>query len=133
MAKRARGTVRPGQRRPIERRAAAPGAPAKAPSTPAATPRTGLTEAEAARAAELEAALVAQERSAEQARSRTRERAASRDLVTPGGTLAKRAEEEYAYVGRDVRDIVRIAVIMLVILFGLWILIDVTRVIPIGG
>jgi hypothetical protein len=133
MAKRARGGVRPGQRRPIERRAAAPAAPAKPTVAPAVSTRpSGLTEAETARAAELEAALLAEERSAEQARRRTRDRAVIRDVVTPGGTLAKRAEEEYAYVARDVRDIARIAVIMLTILLALYILIDAAKVIPIG-
>ena len=127
MAKRARGSTRPGQRRPIERRstASAPAANTLAGTPPAANtlsagPRAGLTDAEAARAAQLEAALVAQERAAEQARTKTRDRGA-RALVTPGGSLARRAEEEYAYVSRDIRDIARIF------------LIDVTKVIPIGG
>ena len=119
MAKRARGTVRPGQRRPIERRAAAPDAPVAPALTPAIAKRpSGLTAAEAARAAE-------------QTRRRSKDRA-SRDIVISTGTLAKRAEQEYAYVGRDLRDIVRIAVIMLVILFSLYIAIDVAKVIPIG-
>jgi hypothetical protein len=119
-------------RRPIERRAVAPSA--SSVPTPAAAPRPGgLTDAEAARAAELEAALLAEERAADDARRRTRERSsATRDVVLPGGSLARRAEEEYAYVGRDVRDIVRIATILLVILLGLWILVDVAKVIPIG-
>ena len=55
MAKRARGSVRPGQRRPSARRPAAPGTPA--PAAPAAPKPAGLSEAEVARAAELEAAL----------------------------------------------------------------------------
>jgi hypothetical protein len=35
-------------------------------------------------------------------------------------------------VARDVKDIVRIATVLLTILFGLWILIDVAKVITIG-
>ena len=41
-------------------------------------------------------------------------------------------EDEYAYVARDVKDIIRIAIILLAILFGLYILIDVVGVVPIG-
>lgn len=130
MAKRARGSVRPGQRRPIERRPANPTA-----ATPAASvaPRpTGLTEAETARAAELEAQLLAEERAADQARRRTRERAVVGREVGSGGSLAVRAEEEYAYVARDVKDIARIATLLLVILFAIWILVDVAKVITVN-
>jgi len=131
MAKRARGTVRPGQRRPIERRSAS----TPSAAVPAAVvPRpSGLTEAEEQRAAELEKQLLAQERAAEAARTRTRERS-TRDVSSsgPAGSLAVRAEVEYAYVGRDVKDIVRIASILLAVLFTLWILIDVAKVISVG-
>jgi hypothetical protein len=134
MAKRVRGSVRPGQRRPIDRR---PGAPAPAAGTSATTPAPkplGLSDAEVARAAELEAQLLAEERAAEDARRRSKERAGSRE-VTPvsRGTFAAQEAVEYAYVARDVKDIVRIAAILLTVLFVLWILIDVTHVIPIGG
>lgn len=132
MAKRARGSVRPGQRRPIDRRPASPTAPA----SPGATPRpAGLSDAELARAAELEAELLAQEKAADQARTRTRERTATRELVSSGptGSLAVQARDEYAYVARDVKDIVRIASLLIGILLVLWILVDVARVIPIGG
>jgi hypothetical protein len=123
MAKRARGTVRPGQRRAIDRR--------PAPATAAATPQRaiGLSEAELARAAELEAQLLAEERAAETARRRTAERATARET---GATRTLAFEEEYAYVARDVKDIVRIAVLLLSILFGLWIVIDVLGVVQIG-
>jgi hypothetical protein len=129
MAKRARGTVRPGQRRPIDRR------PASTPSAvaPAAAPRpSGLTEAEERRAAELEAALLTEERAAEVARTRTRERSTREPVYAGGGSLAVRAEEEYAYVARDVKRISRIAALLLSILFALWILIDVAKVIKVG-
>jgi hypothetical protein len=135
MAKRARGSVRPGQRRPISRRPAAASAAAPAASKPAApvAPRpTGLTDAEAARAAELEAQLLAEERAAEQSRKRTRERGTAVRDVAPAGTLAVRAETEYAYVARDVKDIVRIATLLFGILIALWLVIDVAGVITIA-
>ena len=133
MAKRARGSVRPGQRRPIDRRPAAAATPAAAGGSAAsAAPRpSGLTEAEAQRAAELEAQLLAEERAAESARKRTQTRTAVRE-VTAGGTLALRAEEEYAYVARDVKRIVRVASLLLAVLFALWIVIDVAKIVPIG-
>ncbi len=134
MAKRARGSVRPGQRRPIERRAASSAAPA--PASPAAPRPAGLTPAEAARAAELEAQLLSEQRAAEQAaeqaRARTRARTSVGRDTAPAGSLAVRAEQEYAYVARDVKDIVRIAAILLTVLFALYILIDVAKVISIS-
>jgi hypothetical protein len=134
MAKRVRGSVRPGQRRPIDRRPGAPAQPvAAAAAIPAAKP-AGLSDAELARAAELEAALLAEERAATDSRQRARERAATRDLgAGTSGSFAAREAIEYAYVARDVRDIVRIAGLLLAILFLLWILIDVTHILPIGG
>ena len=137
MAKRVRGGVRPGQRRPTERRPAirgtspTPASGITASPTPATPRTTGLTEAEAARAAELEAQLLAEERAAEQARRRTRERQTARD-VAPAGTLSVRASEEYAYVARDVKDIIRIASILLTILAVLYILIDVAKVVTLN-
>jgi hypothetical protein len=88
-----------------------------------------LTEAESKRAAELEAQLVAEERAAESARKRTQERTSSR---LAGSTIALAAEVEYAYVARDVKRIGRVAAILLTILFALWILVDVAKVVPIG-
>jgi hypothetical protein len=133
MAKRVRGSsVRPGQRRPIDRRPGAPAQPARA-AAPAPKP-AGLSDAEVARAAELEAALLAEERAAEDTRKRARERAVTRELGSGArGTFAQQEAIEYAYVARDVRDIVRIAGLLLGILFVLWILIDVTKIIPLGG
>lgn len=128
MAKRARGSVRPGQRRPIDRRPAT--TPAAAPS--AAAPRTaGLTEVETSRAAELEQQLLEHERQAEAARTRVRERS-TREVYAGGSSLAVRAEQEYAYVARDVRRIGEMAVLMLAILLGLWFLIDIAKVISIA-
>ena len=130
MAKRARGSVRPGQRRPIDRRPASANASAPAPAAasgaaaPVAPRPSGLTEAETARAAELEAQLLAEERAAETARKRTQQPRTVRD-GGPAGSIALSAETEYAYVARDVKDIVRIATLLLGILFALWIVIDI--------
>jgi hypothetical protein len=131
MAKRVRGSVRPGQRRPIDRR---PAAAAASGSSTSVEPRpAGLTANEEARAAELEQALLAQERQAEAARVKARARSTRETTYSPGsGSLAVRAEEEYAYVARDVRRIGEMAVLMLVILFGLWFLIDIAKVFPIN-
>jgi cation diffusion facilitator CzcD-associated flavoprotein CzcO len=129
MAKRARGSVRPGQRRPIDRRPATSGSASEGTFQRA----VGLTDAETKRAAEIEAAMLAEERAADVARKRTQERS-SRDISGVGsgaGSLAVRAQQEYAYVGRDVREIARIAAILFTILIVLWILVDVTKVIPI--
>ena len=57
----------------------------------------------------------------------------TREVVGTGGSLAAREAAEYAYVARDVKDIVRIASLLLFILLVLWILIDVTGIIPLGG
>jgi len=122
MVKRARGSVRPGQRRPIDRRPASTGT--------SATPRpSGLSEAELARAAELEQQLLAEERAAETARRRTAERSSTRE-----GSAVKVIpfEEEYAYVSRDLKDITRIAILLFAVLFALYLVIDVFDVVTIG-
>jgi hypothetical protein len=124
MVKRARGSVRPGQRRPIDRRPAAATAAASIVSRPG-----GLSDAELARAAELEAQLLAEERAAEAARRRTAERAAVRDT---GATRVLAFEDEYAYVKRDVKDIVRISILLLAVLFVLYLVIDVFGVVKVG-
>jgi len=136
MAKRARGSVRPGQRRPTTKRpATSPAAPA--PATPSATASTSaktgsLSDAELERAAVLEAQLLAEEKAAEQSRKRSRDRAPARPAAA-AGTLAMRAEVEYAYVGRDLRKILKVAALEGVILVVLYVLIDVTKVVSIGG
>ncbi len=128
MAKRARGTTRPGQRRPIQR-ATRPG-----PATPAAPPE-GLSAAEIARAAELETSLVAADRANEAAVSRRAERgrAAEEGLIParrPGvsGRLAVEAAEEYRYVARDVRRIALIGGSMFGILAVLYVVLEVAGV-----
>ncbi len=142
MAKRVRGTSRPGQRRPIDRRPASAGprpAPSSTPSTsstPAPPERLsvaprpgGLTDAEVERAAQIEAALLAEERAAEATRRRSQQRISA--VRENAGTRSLKPEQEYAYVARDVRDIVRIATLLLVVLFTLWIAIDVVKVVKI--
>ena len=119
MAKRARGSSKPGQRRPVQRQAARPSA--------------GLTAAEEARAAALEAQLVEQERAAAQALDRSRDRAAGRpnELARPGrvatGLLAQRAAEEYGYVVQDLRRITIVFGSLMAALIALWLVRDVAN------
>jgi hypothetical protein len=137
MAKRSRGSTRPGQRRPTQRQR--PASPRPQPTTLAApaNPPSTLTEAEEERAAEIEAGIVEQERAADSARRRGRERsqaASEPDLATrgrPRGSLAVRYADEYAYVRRDLRQIALLAVVLVSILVALWLLIDVAGVIKI--
>lgn len=129
MAKRTRGSSRPGQRRPIQRstRPAKPSEPA-----PVAPKPTTLTPEEEARAAEIEAQIVSEEREAEQAQRRARDRqqrAADRDPVVRSAVpLSVREAEEYAYVARDVRRIATIAAGLFAIMIGLWIALQVSGV-----
>jgi hypothetical protein len=135
MAKRSRGSVRPGQRRPAQRT----NRPGSRPQGPAPKPSTSLTETEEARAAELEAELVEQERAAERAakRGRQRDRARVSDEPLPRGRaretggLAARAANEYAYVARDIRRITVVAVALIAVLFVFYFLIDVAQIIRI--
>jgi hypothetical protein len=131
MAKRTRGSRRPGQRPRMERTQRAQHAAPTQATTPA-RPSTSLTAEEEARAAEIEATIVAEERAAEQAQRRGRERARGTEVVgrvRDAAPLAVRASEEYAYVRRDVLRIVRIGGALLLILAVLFVLIDVARVI----
>ena len=133
MAKRTRGSSRPGQRRPLQRssRPARPSTPEPAEAaTPAARP-SSLTADEEARAAELEAQIVAEERQAEQAQKRARDRQRSGErepVVRSAVPLSVREAEEYAYVARDVRRIATIAFGLLAIMVGLWIALQVSGV-----
>ena len=128
MAKRTRGSTRPGQRARVQ--CQAPRA-ASAPSV-SARPSNSLTREEEARAAEIEAQIVAEERAAENALRRSRDR--SRGVESAGrvrdvAPLAVRASEEYAYVRRDVFRIARIGGALIAILAILYVLIDVAHVI----
>ena len=128
MAKRARGTTRPGQRRPIQR-ATRPG-----PGTPAVPP-AGLSAAEITAAGELEAKLVATHRAEQAAVGRRAERARATEeglgsVRRPGGPgrLAVEAAEEYRYVARDVRRIGLIGGSMFGILAVLYVVLEVVGV-----
>lgn len=124
MAKRVRGSsTRPGQRAPLQRRPTTTTAPAPAAAT-APRPAT-LTAEEERRAAELEAQIVEEERSAEDARKRGTARAArpvtDESGMRPASSLGVRAQEEYAYVGRDVKRITLIGGGLIVIMLVLWV------------
>ena len=125
MAKRVRGSTRPGQRRRLQRTATPR---AQVDSQPVSPPSTSLTPAEEARAAELEAQIVAEDRAAE-AESRPRERG-RRPVETEGrarpGSIAVRASEEYGYVLRDIRRIALIGGSLIAGLLGLWVVTQVT-------
>jgi len=125
MAKRARGSHRPGQRAPLQRttRPSAPSSAATSAAGAAIAPRPAeLTDQEEARAAVLEAQIVAEEKAADDARKRQAERGRTRGTAPEPATrttLAVSAAEEYAYVGRDVRRITLIGgslIVLMVIL-----------------
>ena len=127
MAKRIRGTGRPGQRPAIRRSGARPSPSSVGPIRPSRS----LTQDEEARAAELEARILAEERSAQDAAKKEAARAAAPVVRREATPLSVRASEEYAYVRRDVIRIVRIAALLLSILAILYLLINVMRVIQI--
>ncbi len=140
MAKRTRGSSRPGRRPPLQRERRAGASPGPAiPPAPAGPPdapvrrATGLTADEEARAAEIEASILAEERAAEQASRRSRERSRppgagpARELAP----LSVRAASEYAYVRRDIVRISRIGGSLLIVLAILHVLINVAGVIRI--
>jgi hypothetical protein len=125
MAKRTRGSNRPGQRHSAHTRHQ---------PRPAGRPSQGLSAAEEARAAELESAIVARERQAQANLGRSVDR--GQDLGRPGrarlgAPLAIRAAQEYGYVSRDVRRILVVGGSMVGILAAFWVLVDVTHVIKI--
>ena len=130
MAKRNRGSNRPGQRHPDRH------APARQQPRPASRPAQGLSEAEEARAAELESQIVAQERAAQVKLGRPRDRSPGAELDRTGrargqSPLALRAAEEYGYVTRDVRRIIRVGALMAATLGVMFVLIDVLHVITV--
>jgi hypothetical protein len=136
MAKRTRGSRRPGRRPPLRREAARP-TPTTRPTPAAAAPTrpSALTRDEEARAAELEARIVAEERAAEEATQRSKDRVREPGYVAPRGRssapLSVRAADEYAYVRRDVWRIARIGGSLIAILAILHVLINVMHVITI--
>ena len=131
MAKRTRGSNRPGQRHADKRGSARP------ITRPALRPSGTLSAAEEARAAELESEIVAQDREADTLRARSRERSRDAETARPGraagqGLLAARAAEEYAYVVRDVRRIMVVGGAVAAALAVLYVLIDVVHVVTIS-
>ena len=121
MAKRNRGN-RPGQRHTSSRHQ----------PRPANRPSSALTAAEEARAADLEQQIVARDRTASNGAAAARRDDAARARLRAGTPLAIRAAEEYGYVSRDVKRIVRVGGSMIAILAVVFVLVDVMRVIKIG-
>lgn len=95
--------------------------------------RSGLTEAEVERAAQLEAEATAREKAAIAESLRRRNRAAAAEDTHMTGDvnapLSVRAAHEYAYVSRDVKRITVTGGLMLVILAVLHLLVNVLGVI----
>jgi hypothetical protein len=131
MAKRTRGSNRPGQRHADKRGSARP----QSQTTP--RPAGALSASEETRAAALESEIVAQERASEVGRDRARNTGRGFDSARPGrsagpGLLAARAAEEYAYVVRDVRRIVLVGGALAIVLGVLYVLIDVAHAVTIS-
>jgi hypothetical protein len=122
MAKRHRGSHRPGQRRPDRH------VPGRQQPSPAVRPPQGLTADEEARAADLESRILAQERSAQVERPRPD---AAVEVAVPRASspLAVKAAAEYAYVSRDVRRILRIGGSMVGLLAVVFVLVRILHVV----
>ena len=138
MAKRSRGSARPGQLaprrsagpRPNTRAATPAPGPAKTPAT-SKPPSGSLTEDEEARAAALEAQIVAEERAAEAARKKQRNRGTGA-LAAAGprgeSLIAGKALQEYAYVSKDLRRITIVSGTLTAILLALWLVFEVSGI-----
>jgi hypothetical protein len=124
MAKRQRGSTRPGQRPPAKSMTGRPTAatsPAPVPQRPTGT----LTDEELARAADIEARIVDEERRANASLARSRDRRRSGAVEVPArgrsravSTLAVVAADEYTYVQRDLRRIAIVFIGIFAILFA---------------
>jgi hypothetical protein len=131
MAKRQRGSARPGQRAPLQRGSQPAAQPAATPAAKpvAATSPGGLSDGELDRAAELEAQIVAEERAAATSMTRGRDRrrsgsdAAAASRSRTAGSLAVAAEEEYRFVMHDLRRIAVVFAGIFSILIASWLLI----------
>jgi hypothetical protein len=125
MAKRTRGSNRPGQRQS-----------ARSQTQPASRPSGSLSRDEEARAAELESQIVARERVADTDRARARDRVKAEPTRSgrPGGQglLAARAAKEYDYLVRDIRRIVFVGGMMAAIMAALYVLVDVAHLVTIS-
>jgi hypothetical protein len=131
MAKRTRGSNRPGQRHAERHGSARPQSRLESQAA------GSLSAAEEARAAELESQIIAQERAAEVTRARGRDRGRAAEVARPGraggqGLLAARAAEEYGYVVRDDRRILVVGGAIVAVLAVLFVLIDVIRAVTIS-
>lgn len=127
MAKRQRGSTRPGQRPPTKATTARPTA-AKSLAPAAQRPTGTLTDDELAHAAEIEARIVEEERQASASLARGRERRRSAAFEAPirargraVTTLAEVSADEYTYVQRDLRRIAIVFTGIFAILFGAFI------------
>ena len=128
MAKRQRGSTRPGQRPPTKSTSGrGPARPTAAASTAPVAPRpaTTLTDDELSRAAAIEARIVDEERQAgaSLARVRDRRRGTADDAPARGRgrvvtSLAVVAADEYVYVMRDLRRIAVVFIGIFAILFA---------------
>jgi len=125
MAKRTRGSNRPGQRQS-----------ARTQSQPANRPSGSLSRDEEARAADLESQIVARERVADVDRARARDRAKSEPTRSGRaggqGLLAVHAAKEYDYLVRDIRRIVTVGGLLAAIMAALYVLVDVFHVVRIS-
>lgn len=128
MAKRQRGSTRPGQRPPTKSTSGrVPARPTAAASTAPVAPRpaTTLTDDELSRAGAIEAQIVDEERQAgaSLARVRDRRRGTADDAPARGRgrvvtSLAVVAADEYVYVMRDLRRIAVVFIGIFAILFA---------------
>jgi len=125
MAKRTRGSNRPGQRQS-----------ARIQSQPANRPSGSLSRDEEARAADLESQIVARERVADVDRARARDRAKSEPTRSGRaggqGLLAVHAAKEYDYLVRDIRRIVTVGGLLAAIMAALYVLVDVFHAVRIS-
>jgi hypothetical protein len=138
MAKRQRGSTRPGHRPPTRSTTARPAAPAPRAPVPQ-RPAGALTEDELARAAALEARIVEEDRQAGASLARVRDRrrvsadeAPARGRGRAVSTLAMVAADEYTYVMRDLRRIAVVFIVIFAILFGSFILSQVTGILRVS-
>ena len=130
MAKRSRGTARPGQLRPTRRTQRPTGGAASAAATEALRPATLRPDVDDTSAADVARDVPNPDRAVARGR-RTAEVAAPARYRSPQGSslLAARAAEEYGYVVRDVRRIGVVGGGIVAVLAILFVLIDVLKLV----
>jgi hypothetical protein len=128
LSKRTRGSRRAGQRRAGGRHAGRSGRPGH--QRPGSVNRASYRPSDLAVAPEIAEELVAEgaEESPDVA-ARAARMAAPRSRARPSSLLAAKAATEYIYVAQDVRRIVAVAGLLFGIMFALWLLIVVLKVI----